>query len=208
VTLATGLSNNFVFSNPIHDLNHDINVSFTGDELYYKFYANISDIEINAYDSSNTSDPSVQLVNKGFFPLCLSTDSAPYNRTDPVIAISSSVAQSGSTVTVTLLAGPPPITPLSTFVVTNGGPTGEIRRNIPDVAPRLNFYKTFLDGLANGSVNYVIGSGGDADVVNMPSGPTVVYVAMYAMSFGYTAASTPERSVPTYLGYVPINPFP
>jgi hypothetical protein len=199
VTLATGTSNNFVFSNPIHDFNHDINVSFTGNELYYKFYADLN-IDQNAYDSTNPNDPSVQLAAKGFFPLRLSTDTSS-NQADPQIAIGTGLAQAGSTVTVTINGAIP--ASHSTYVITSG-PTVEVRRNALD-PNNFPYYKTFLDNNASPPSNYVPGS--DVDVTSAITGP-VAYVAMYAISFGYTGTSTPQRSVPVYLGYVSITPFP
>jgi len=199
VTLAPG-PGYYQFSNPIHDPNHDINVNFTGDELYYKFYANISDIEANAYDPSNTSDPSVQLTAKGFFPICLGTD-IPSTRTDPVIAIGTGLAQAGSTVTVTIS-----VSLTSTYVVTSG-PSGEVRRDIPDPYLSGTTYKTFLVNFYSPSHNnYILGS---EDITNITTvTASTAYLAMYAISFGYTGTSTPERSVPTYLGYLALNPFP
>jgi hypothetical protein len=191
VTLAPGgAPGQFVFSNPVHDLNHDINVNFTGDELYYKFYTNISLIEQNAYDSTNTSDPSVQLTAKGFFPLVAGTDSVP-NRSDPVIPIGGS-----TTVTITLVTNA-----ASTYSILSG-PSGEIRRDIASVSSPTT-YKDFETGLTSPS-NYVAG---DADVASV-FGSSIVYVAIYALSYGFTGASTPQRSVPTYLGSVQITPFP
>jgi hypothetical protein len=177
-------------------MNHDINVTFTGNELYYKFYANISDITGNDYDSSNTSDPSVQLTAKGFFPLVAGTDSVP-NRLDPVIPIGTSLAAAGSIVTVTLVTNG-----ISTYSIPSG-PGGEVRRDVASVSSPTQ-YKDFQTDLTSPS-NYVFS---DADVASMPMTGGSVYVAMYALSFGYTGASTPQRSVPTYLGYIPITPFP
>jgi len=190
VTLAPGgAPGQFIFSNPTHDAFHDINVNFTGDELYYKFYSNISLIEQNAYDSTNTQDPSVQLTAKGFFPIVAAADTVP-NRLDPVIPIGGA-----TTVTVTIATSGP-----STYTPSAG--TGEIRRDIPNSASDPTRYKDFTTVLGN----YIIG---DADVASMNfAGGLTVYVAMYALSFGYTGASTPQRSVPTYLGYIMITPFP
>jgi hypothetical protein len=193
VTLAPNLGQGqFIFSNPTHDLNSDINVNFTGDELYYKFYSNIINIEQNAYDSTNTSDPSVQLLAKGFFPIVAGTDSPP-NRLDPVIPIGGA-----STVTVTI------VTNGASTYSSPSGPTGEIRRDIANVTYS-TIYKDFETN-ASSINNYIVT---DADVASMPfSGGLPVYVAMYALSFGYTGASTPQRSVPTYLGYIQISVFP
>ena len=193
VTLAPGgAPGTFVFSNPIHDLNHDINVSFTGNELYYKFYNNISLIEQNAYDSTNTQDPSVQLLAKGFFPIVAGTDSVP-NRLDPVIPTGGA-----TTVTVAIVTN---LVFDSTYSI-SAGPSGEIRRDIPSVSSPTT-YKDFTTQSTTPS-NYIPG---DADVAAV-WGNTIVYLAMYALSFGYTGASTPQRSVPTYLGYIQITPFP
>jgi len=195
VTLAPG-PGYYQFSNPIHDPNHDINVNFTGDELYYKFYANISDIEVSAYDPSNTSDPSVQLTAKGFWPVCLGTDSPP-TRTDPVIAIGTSLAQAGSTVTVMLL-----MNGASSYSIPSG-PNGEVRRDVQNpLQPTI--YKDFQTN-AHVAGNYVLG---DVDMTAALIGSSIVYIAMYALSFGYTGTSTPQRSVPVYLGYLQFTPFP
>jgi hypothetical protein len=203
VTLATGTSNFFLFANPVHDLNHDINVNFTGNELYYKFYADFTAIDQNAYSSSSSSDASVQLTAKGFLALRLATDT-PISHSVPQVPIGTSLAQAGSTVTVTINGTVPGLQ--STYVVSSG-PSGEVRRNVLDPVTLLNSYKTFLNN-TNSTGNYTPGPGGDADVSAIPVGTTQVYVAMYALSFGYTGTSTPQRSVPTYLGYVAITSFP
>jgi len=194
VTLAPNLGQGqFIFSNPTHDLNSDINVNFTGDELYYKFYSNIINIEQNAYDSTNTSDPSVQLLAKGFFPIVAGTDSPP-NRLDPVIPIGGA-----TTVTVTIVTNG-----ISTYAPAAGN--GEIRRDIQSIDSPTQ-YKDFQTNTTSPSHDNYIST--DADVASMPfSGGLPVYVAMYALSFGYTGASTPQRSVPTYLGYIQISVFP
>jgi hypothetical protein len=195
-TLATGTSPQFQFSNPIHDLNHDINVTFTGNEMYYKFYANISDIDSNAYDSTNASDAASQLTAKGFFPVCLSTDQVS-SRTVPVVPIDFSTAASSSTVTVTVRPQYESTYQLNTNTAVN------IRRDVAQSANPTQC-KTFERNYFV-SNNYAAG-GADADVsaalysAMQLSGNT--HIAMYAMSYGVIGSSTPSRSIPVYLGYI------
>lgn len=196
-------SNVFIFSNPVHDLNHDINVTFSGDELYYKFYSDPSQITGSDYDSSNSADASTQLTNKGFYPLCLGSDPVG-SRTDPVVAIGSSLAASGSTVTVSINQNTAQVG--SSYFVINGGSNIEIRRDVPDQISLLGYYKVFQRNLDTPSdFSY---ASGDPDISSVFSAlGSQIYIAWYAISFGYTLTSTPVRSIPAYLGYMSI-PYP
>jgi hypothetical protein len=200
---ASPISSSFAFANPVHDINHDINVNFTGDELFYKFYSNQSQVELNAYSSSDPTDPAQQLVNKGFNPVCLGTDPAG-SRTDPVIAVSSSLSASGSTVTVSINQSP--AQEGSSYFVLATNPQVEIRRNVADTGNLLGFYKVFQENVNTTSNKSYLP--GDADfsaiAAALPSGGQF-YVAWYATSFGYTNTSTPSRSTAVYLGYMSIN---
>ena len=202
---ASPTLSSFTFSNPAHDLNHDINVNFSGDELYYKLYSNSALVEVNAYDPSNSADASTQLTNKGFFPICLATDRVG-TRTDPVIPIDSSTAAAGSSITV-YINQPPGSGALSYYVLGSA--------SVPFVRDAVNTndptkYKTFqqnnqTDGTAAG--NGFAGVDTDFAAIQANTFTQFIYVAWYAMSFGYTLTSTPVRSTAVYLGYNAI-PYP
>jgi hypothetical protein len=201
VTLAPG-PGFFEFTNPGHDPKvNDINVNFTGVELYYKLYADPTQIELNAYDQSNPSDPSVQLSAKGFFPICLSTDH-PANRTDPVIPIGTSLALAGSDVKI-YINNPPATADSSYYVLVSGLNVimGIIRRNIPDPIQTTN-YKTFQQNQFTLTDPSYVSTDGDVSLI-FSSLQSSIYIAMYAISFGYTGTSTPSRSAAVYLGYLP-----
>jgi len=210
VTLAQPGNNSFTFSNPIHDLNHDINVNFKGNELYYKIYGNNA-VELNAYDVNSPTDPSVQLTNKGFYPVTLSTDSVG-TRTDPVIVVDSTLAALGSQVTVTINKDISS-TGFSNFKLATN-PEIEIRRSVP-YQSQPTIYKVFQQNLlatAQPDPSYQSTPSVDPDFASayatlVATPATVIYIAWYAMSFGYTTAGTPVRSTAVYLGYMSI-PYP
>ena len=194
----------FEFSNPIHDANHDINATFLGNELYYKFYAD-STVDKNAYDPNNPSDASVQLLAKGFFPVCLSTDQSP-NRSVPLIAIDSILAAAGSTVVVNVQ---PAFASTLTNYVLETDPPAEIRRKAPEpLIP--SDYKTFQDNQKSPPHNFAIN---DPDIgltlYNQMNLSGLTYVVMYAISYGETIGNqTPVRSSAIYLGYLSFTFFP
>jgi hypothetical protein len=197
--------NFFTFSNPLHDLNHDINVNFTGDEICYKLYSDPSLVDINAYVSSNSADASTQLTGKGFFPVCFATD-AVGSRTDPVIPVDSSTAAAGSSITVHI--NQPPGTGAASYYVLSST-NGYFRRDTTNTSNG-TVYKTFQQN--SQSDGTAAGNGftpGDTDFAaiqgNTFSG--FIYVAWYAISFGYTLSQTPVRSAAVYLGYMEI-PYP
>ncbi len=199
---ASPTLNFFTFANPIHDLNHDINVNFTGDELYYKLYSDSSQINGNDYDPSNSADPSTQLVSKGFFPLCLWSDPVG-SRTDPVID-GTATASAGSSVTVTINSA----SGTTSYYILNTNPSVEIRRDTPNSISQ-TIYKNFLENNPTGTSTgngYVQADPDFAAIYGTISGGSI-YVAWYAISFGYTLSATPVRSVPAYLGYSSI-PYP
>ena len=201
VTQVNTTTNYFSFNNPIHDLNHDINVNFKGDELYYKLYGDTA-IDVNAVDPASPTDPSVQLANKGFYPITLATDSVG-TRIDPVIAINSALAAAGSSVTVTINSD---ITfgGNSNFVLATN-PAAEIRRGVVDLYTG-NTYKVFqqnpLTLPADKSYQSTDADFAAAYATLQANGLNVMYVAWYVMSFGYTTSGTPVRSTAAYLGYM------
>ena len=91
----------FSFSNPDHSA--DFGVSFTGFELYYRFY-NISDlgtINNNAYDPTNPADPYTQLTSNGFLPIRSAADTQS-SQSIPLIAVSSALAATAFNVQVNI----------------------------------------------------------------------------------------------------------
>jgi hypothetical protein len=195
-TLASLASNTFSFKNPVHDIYHDINVIFSGDELYYKLYANPAEVEVNAYDNSNSADPSTQLTEKGFWPVCLGADQVG-SRSDPVIP-EAGTAASGSSVTVTINSSG-----TSYYVLDSNAPV-EIRRDVANTSLPTQ-YKTFESSTSSGNGYF----SSDADFASVSADPqlngTTIYVAWYVISYGLTNTSTPSRSSAVYLGYMSLS---
>lgn len=203
-TPASQLSYSFQFSNPNHA--NDLSVAFSGFDVYYKFYSELNAIEQNAYDVNDVADAVTQLTNKGFHSLCAATD-APPNRNNPVIPVA--VLVQGDSFVVSLYLNDPqgasaavPVshysyTPPSTGIAVDG----EVRRNAKDQTTGTG-YRTFASEQYV-SVNY-------QNTEDMPDqvyqaailNGGIVYVAMYAMSYGLINLSTPARSAPVYLGYL------
>jgi hypothetical protein len=203
-TIAGGTGSQFNFFNPDHT--KDLNITFKGYELYYQFYPDYTSININAYDPNNSADVNAQLLAAGFLPLVsggqlapvvTSPDSYP-NRTDPVIPVSLGDIGTSFSVTITVV---PTATPAVQYVF--GGLTGlgNLRRDVQDTVFYTGQYKDFqANGVTTG--NYVLG---DVDCTKIPTIPDPVYLAMYAVSYGLVGISTPQRSVPIYLGYLTIT---
>jgi hypothetical protein len=142
------------------------------------------------------------LISKGFYPLCLGTDPAG-SRTDPVIN-ASSLASSGSSVTVSINQTTAQVG--SSYFVLAGGPQVEIRRDVPDQVTLLGQYKVFQRN--QNTLSDPSYTASDADISGVFSAlNSQIYVAWYAISFGYTLSATPVRSTPAYLGYMSI-PYP
>lgn len=200
LSIASITSSYFTFTNPVHDHNHDINVTYSGDELFYKFYADSSEVEVSAYDQSSSTDPSTQLIAKGFWPICLSTDPAG-SRTEPPIP-ENGTASTGSTVTVTISS-----TGESSYVMDTNAPVN-IRRDVANSSLPTQ-YKTFQSNTNGGGL--ASGSGflsADLDFATVASDSmfngSTFYVAWYAISYGLTNTSTPSRSAAVYMGYMVI----
>ena len=215
---ATGTGNFPAFSNPAHALTgtQDLNVTFMGNELYYRFYTfnELPSINANVYDSTNPADPSTQLQNAGFLPV-RSPNDLTGSPSIPLIAIDAALGAAGSTVTVVL--SPLAAANSSTFTVSGGGPSLEIRRNVFDTVNPSNtgHYRVFATNPNMGSIlNYgaadadmqPIDSSSNAPYIQINQNSTV-YVAMYALSYGLSVSSAPIRSAPVYLGYAPLPNF-
>jgi hypothetical protein len=209
ITQATSTSNYFQFNNPDHSV--DLNVVFKGFELYYKFYADASLVEGNAYDSTSPLDVSAQLKSKGFMELCAATDTQP-TKSVPVVKINAAVRADSFTIYVNVNQ---PTSGTVTFSTPSGlisyytynPPSGslveaEVRRGMADPAAP-GAWKTFLPNrvtlnnyfntdtdISPQVLTQVLASGGNA------------YLAMYAVSYGVIGVSTPSRSAAVYLGYV------
>jgi hypothetical protein len=196
VALAPG-PGYFQFTNPKHDTDSDINATFLGNELFYKFYPSNA-VDTNAYDSANPSDASVQLLAKGFFPVCLSSDQSP-NRSVPLIEIDSGVAAAGST-TVTVNIQPTSASTATNYVLEADAPV-EIRRKA--VQDNLVNYKTFQDNNTLPPDNYAPNDSDIGQPLYQSFGASGIFIAMYAISYGEIIGNqTPVRSAAVYLGYL------
>jgi hypothetical protein len=217
--LAGLVSNNFEFLNPDHST--DLGVSFQGFDLYYRFYAKDTDININAWDENDYHDPVTQLTTNGFLPICRAGDTPP-SRVAPLIPVETSVRLQSFAVDVYIdfLPSGPGI-PSSYYSYTPPLPvippptpvTGEVRRNAQDPTSGYG-YKSFAG-------NNVTLPGGttarypdNADMSTQlwaacggTTGAAWAYIALYAMSYGLAGGTTPLWSAPVYLGflYVQIN---
>jgi hypothetical protein len=204
-TIAGGTGNQFNFFNPDHT--KDLNITFKGYELYYQLYPQNATININPYDPNNTADVYTQLTTAGYRMMTASTDLYP-NRTDPVIPIAVSDIGSSFSVTVqitTVVTPPVQAAQYTTTASTLG--FGNLRRNVQDGAggPYSPNYKDFQYNI-NSPNNYILG---DADCGNIQSAligsGNSVWIAVFAASYGVIGVSTPQRSVPIYLGYLTIQ---
>jgi hypothetical protein len=203
-TLALGSTQPFVFSNPDHS--NDFGVSFTGFELYYRFY-NVGDtVNSAAYDPTNPADPVTQLTNNGFFPIRSSNDTATSQSIPLINVFVLGLTNAAFSVQVNITGSQTSPGP-GTYSL-GGNPAVEIRRNVIDPFAGYGF-KNFL------SNNYPSPSGtpgsnyvpGDADFQKLitTTTPNTAWVALYALSYGLITLSTPTRSTPVYLGYALVS---
>jgi hypothetical protein len=196
-----GTGSQFSFSNPDHT--KDLNINFKGYEIYYQLYAPNSTININPYDPNNTSDVYSQLTSAGYRLMTSSADIYP-NRTDPVIPISVGDIGTAFTVTVSITTHVPVGTAAAQYTTSIFG-FGNLRRSVQDTVAYPTFYKDFQYNITTlGNYNSA-----DADCSNILSiisgGTDPVWLVMFAVSYGLIGVSTPQRSVPTYLGYITIT---
>jgi hypothetical protein len=203
---AAGLSS-FSFLNPDHS--NDLGVTFTGFELYYRFYNLTDTININAYDPTNPADPTTQLASAGFLPVRTFQDT-PSSQSIPVIPIGPAVAGSSFLVQVNITGSPAtgsqPTGPANYIVGTAG--QVELRRNVVD--PNHTYgYKNFLSNNypspSNTNTNYSSVDGDFSVVYNGATSNQYAYIALYALSYGLINLTTPTRSTPKYLGYESVS---
>jgi hypothetical protein len=197
-TFAGGTGNQFNFSNPDHT--KDLNITFKGYELYYQLFPTTASIPSNPYDPNNPTDVYNQLLAAGYRLMTASADLYP-NRTDPVIPISIGDIGTAFSVTVSITTD---ILPSAQFTTSILG-FGNLRRSVQDIpgGPYYPNYKDFqrnalnnygpLDADCSGILSYVGGTGNS------------VWIAVWAASYGLIGVSTPQRSVPIYLGYITIQ---
>jgi hypothetical protein len=202
-TIAGGTGIQFNFFNPDHT--KDLNITFKGYELYYQLYPD-TNININAYDPNNSADVNAQLLAAGFLPLVSDTDSYP-NRTDPVIPVSLGDIGTSFSVTISVTPNVTPPTPAVQYVFGGIIGLGNLHRDVAEAAggPYAGKYKDFQTNV-HSTGNY---AAGDTDcskiLLNIQNMTDPVYIAMYAVSYGLIGVSTPQRSVPIYLGYLAIS---
>jgi hypothetical protein len=194
-------TNYFVFSNPSHSA--DFAVTFTGFELFYKFYSVGDTININAYDPNNPSPPDVQLLNAGFLPITAGTD-VPVNRLDPVIPVDT--INAGFSFTIQVSINPTPGgNPVSSYSPSESASvtSTEIRRYVTDPTPSYG-WKNFLSNfyIYQSTTNYLpTDKDFNSTLLSTASNNGgFVVMAMYALSYGLSGISTPTRSTPVYLG--------
>jgi hypothetical protein len=214
---------------------NDINVTFTGYELYYKCYGTSDTAAITADQNYGSSSYTYNdlLLNK-FYRVCrgpgsggaLAIDTTPSPTANaPLIDIqridSSNI---GSTFTVkitvndgaptlpgftTLFQGSPiPVTYFQYLPPSGTTPTAgwEIRRYVQaDASTQGSVCKTFA---ANGyypGVNPANWSASDADVTSATASSPQIYVMLYALSYGTGIDGAFRESSPTWLGYTLIT---
>jgi hypothetical protein len=212
-----GSGNFFTFSNPDHT--KDLNINFKGYELYYQFYAPTQTVNNNVYDPNNPASVDAQLRAAGFLPVTSGgtaadgslADSYP-NRTDPVIPVSFGDIGTPFSITVQVITSTSPtVQPAAQYIFSGALGLGFLLRDVSDSSVYIGKYKGFQSNslLGPSSNNYILG---DADCTNIGSNivsssafSPYVYLAMYAVSYGLIGVSTPQRSSPTYLGYLTIN---
>jgi hypothetical protein len=212
ITQATSTSIFFQFNNPDHSV--DLNVVFKGFDLYYKFYADASLIEGNAYDSTSPLDVPAQLKSKGFMELCAATDTQP-TKSVPLVKVNAAARTDSFTVYVNVnqptssTVSFKPLLGLISYYTYNP-PSGslveaEVRRTMADPAAP-GAWKTFLPNQVTPN-NYF---NTDTDIspqvlTQVLASGGYAYLAMYALSYGVIGISTPSRSAAVYLGYVMIK---
>lgn len=188
----------FAFGNPDH-LNGDSNVTFKGYELYYQFYADSSLINTNAYDPNSTVDVVSQLTSKGFLPVASDQDSFPARTFIPVVPVAAGEIGTSFSVHVNINTVGTGIDSNFSFSPPIPSPTGYLRRDVNDNSPNVGHYKWYTSNQF-ASFNY---QPSDADctlIASLTTGSGIVYLAMYALSYGLQGISTPLRSIPVYLG--------
>ena len=178
--------------------------SFVGFEVYYKFLSSTpsgTDINLGGGGFPGYST----LTSNGYFPICLSTDQPPTQRTAPAIAIAPADSVNSLTITLTLNS--------NGVSSTNYGSSPALGRYV-SYTVSIFTSKTFAD---NESTNDPAGPGQnyqstDSDVspiFSSASSTGQAYVNLYVLAYGYEqGTSIVQYSPPVYMGYLTISPFP
>jgi hypothetical protein len=186
--------------------------TFTGFDVYYKFLAAAptgNDINLGGGGIPGPGN----LTTNGFFPICLSTDLPPSQRTTPAIAnILPADAQMSFTITLNLATST-----AATYSYTSPSTSTVISVNIGRDVPYGSYPFNSKEFAYNNSgftpqpsPDY---QSSDLDVSAIYSAastsPNGAYVVLYALAYGYEAGtSVVEYSTPVYIGYIQILPFP
>ncbi len=194
-----------VFLSPGYNL-PGAQTNFLGFEVYYKFLSSTPGIGDTNLGGGGYPGPSI-LQQNGYVPICLSTDQPPIlQRTFPAISIAFPDSQTSFLITLTISS--------TSASYTSYAPSIPLGRDIsyPSSTPPTTSKAFAYDGsgFPNSSQapnNY---QPIDSDAGALVSGGAVIaYVNLYVLAYGYQQGTTiPVYSVPTYLGYVQISPFP
>ncbi len=183
--------------------------TFTGFDIYYKFLAAAptgNDINLGGGGIPGPGN----LTTNGFFPICLSTDLPPSQRTTPAIAnILPADAQVSFTITLNL-ATSAAATYSYTSPSTSTLVTVNIGRDVPYGSNPFNSKEfAYNNSGVSSQPDYVSSDTDISAAFNAAVQATYVYVVLYALAYGYEAGtSVVEYSTPVYIGYIQITPFP
>jgi hypothetical protein len=193
---ATGLGTTLTFANPDH--NKDLNITFKGYELWYQFYDINTIPPNNVYDPTNPASVDNQLLSAGLH-LVVSAADTTSSRTDPVLPVSLGDIGAAFFVTVTIDTSASP--PAAQYTYSGGGVIAIGNLNLRRYVPDPNNAPFFRDFPRNSVVlnNYVPGT---EDCTRIGGTDNRIRIAVWAVSYGLIGVSTPQRSVPTYLGYL------
>jgi hypothetical protein len=182
-------------------------LEFRGYELYYKFYANLADIQQNL---QNVTEYELR-SSHGFRQVCTAADtytgSSNLHTHKPLIFVETFDRNRAFLITVTFA---PPEQP---SVLYDGDPYEvSVRRNVPDTvlgSPNYGEPKPFIQLDAA----FPAYQAADTDIQGiwatvkpvLEGGTGEAYLAMYALSYGIVDITTDIYSTPVYLGYVRIE---
>lgn len=210
---------------------NDIDVIFTGYEIYYKCYGPFDSLDADK-NYGSTSNTYIDLLQNGFHRVCrgpgyvvtpLSPDTYPGTATAPLVdidRIDSGNAGNAYTVRINFADPSPPsfdftTSPVSYFQYTPpGGPSPtkgwEIRRFVQADATLGSVCRTFASNpYYGGSIQNWTQTDTDLTptVYNNALGTGQINVMLYAVSYGTGLDNSPRYSYPVYLGYTLLQIF-
>jgi hypothetical protein len=193
---------------------HSSEPEFRGYELYYKFYADATAASAEAASLGGPTKTVDDLLQHGFLTLCrgpgtgagelpLPQDSSVETRATPFLAINVNDRSPVVAFPITVTFNPEGATEISTnfsYTSPTYGPTSqEIDRHVDASTGRCKPF-TF------GAGNYVQTDADFSAVYGSIQGQ-LLYVAVYAVSYGLQDLSTPIFSYPVALGYLQFQQF-